>query len=448
MPGMRLELTPRNAAINASVVALTILVCGALTVAVISEFVVGTLTDERVRVSVESLEAASHYFPNSARLHSRLAELTQQQGDLSLAESHVLRAIDRSPYNYRFAVMLALIEESKGDNQLAEQSLRTALKLAPNKAEVHWNLANVLLRRGELGDSLEEFRAGSALKRSLLPSTLSLIWRASNGSVEALDNVTSDDPASRITLARFLVNHSRPAEAAQVFDAVDRQARLASAESAGLLNVLVASKNLELARSLWAGTVEAEGHQPELISNGSFESDRVEGFSQFDWIIKASDYAKVAISKGNSRTGTHSLRIDFAGRDTTRLDNEIQQLVVVRPGGHYLIECYAKPESLITSEGLRIVVTTAPSGPAEWLAMSAPVAVGNSDWQRLVAEFSAPNNADGRAMGLYVSIKRRPKFSYDEPTKGRIYFDDFALTEQPAVISEAPVTKLPASPRP
>lgn len=428
---MKLEFTLCNAAMKASAILLAIVVCGALTFEVLSAFVVGTLTDERVKIGVESLEAASHYFPNSARLHSRLAELTEQQGDLSLAESHMLRAFDRSPYNYKFAVTLASIEESRGDYERAEQSLHAALKLAPNTAEVHWNLANLLLRRGELGDSLDEFRAGSALKRSLLPSTLNLIWRASNESIEALESVTSDDATSRITLARFLLNHSRPVEAALVFDNIDRRARLASAECAALLNALIASNHLELARSLWAGTVEETGRVPDLISNGSFESDRVDGFSQFDWIIKRSDYAKVSISKSNPRTGARSLRLDFSGRDTTRLDNEIQQLVVVRPRGRYRIECYAKPEGLVTSEGPRIVVTTGRS--SEWLASSEPVAAGSSDWQHLATDFTAPDSADGGAVGVYVSIKRKPKFSYDEPTRGRIYFDDFTLSEQVAL---------------
>ena len=107
-------------------------------------------------------------------------------------------------------------------------------------------------------------------------------------------------------------------------------------------------------------------------------------------------------------------------------------MIVVSPGAHYRLECYAKAEGLVTAEGPRIVVTTRSS---EWLAMSEPVVTARSDWQHLVTEFTAPNSADGSAVGLYVSIKRKPKFSYDEPTRGRIYFDDFTLSEQVSVAS-------------
>ena len=30
----------------------------------------------------------------------------------------------------------------------------------------------------------------------------------------------------------------------------------------------------------------------------------------------------------------------------------------------------------------------------------------------------------------YVSIVRLPRYGYDEPTRGTIWFDDFKLTEQ------------------
>jgi tetratricopeptide (TPR) repeat protein len=438
---MMVDFTLRSLAAKAAVMLLAVCACGALIFAVISEFIVGTLTDERAAASLTALEAATDYFPNSARLHGRLAAIAEREGDLSLAESHILRAIARSPYNYNFAAMLASVEESRSDCDSAERSLREAIRLAPNKADVHWSLANLLLRRGELGPSLEEFQTAAALKRSLLPGTLNLIWRASNGSVEALEIVSGEEAAARIALARFLLNHSRAEEAAAALNTIGREQRLASAECAALLSDFVRSNQLELARSLWARTVGANDREPRLISNGGFESDAVEGFSQFDWKINRSDYARASIAEGNARTGARSLRLDFLGRDTTRLDNEVEQLVVVKPGAHYRLECYWKSDGLVTSEGPRIVVTTTPAASPEWVASTEPVAAGRSDWQHLETEFVAPSSLDGRPLGLYISIKRRPKFSYDEPTRGRIYFDDFTLTEQPPVATERQTAK-------
>jgi Tetratricopeptide repeat len=429
---MKLEFTLDKFAPKAVVMLLATCLCGLLIFAVISTFIVGTLTDERSEVTSKTLQAAAQYFSNSSRLHSRLGALMEREGDLSQAESHLLSATAISPYNYNLQLMLASIEESRGDRLLAEKALRTALTLAPNKAEVHWNLANLLLRRGELDSSLEAFRSAAAIKKKLLPGTLNLIWRASKGSLEALEDVTGDEPGARITLAKFLLNHSEVAKAAEIFNSLDRKARLASAECAAMLDALVKDNQLQLARSLWIGTT-AVGPDQQTISNASFETDAVKGFAQFDWTINRSDYAKVTITRDSAHTGGRSLRIDFAGRDTTRLDNEVRQLVVVNPGKRYSVECFAKSEGLVSSEGPRLVVTTGRS--SEWLASSEPVAASRIDWQHLAAEFTAPNSAGGSPVGLFVSIKRKPKFAYDEPTRGRIYFDDFTLSEQVSVAS-------------
>jgi hypothetical protein len=49
-----------------------------------------------------------------------------------------------------------------------------------------------------------------------------------------------------------------------------------------------------------------------------------------------------------------------------------------------------------------------------------------SDWQKLVVSFVAP--ADLSLATL--AIVRTPRFSYDDPTSGIVWFDDFSLVEQ------------------
>src|SRR5438045_9223265 len=96
---------------------------------------------------------------------------------------------------------------------------------------------------------------------------------------------------------------------------------------------------------------------PSLVWNGSFEGKILKGFEQFDWTIGQSQYARIAITSGIAHSGARSLRIDFAGRDTTRLDEEIKQLVLVKPGVRYRLECFIKTEGLLTPEGPRLAVS-------------------------------------------------------------------------------------------
>jgi tetratricopeptide (TPR) repeat protein len=423
--GAGLEVSVNRAAPRLAIAVVTLTVCSLLVFEIVSNFIVGVLTDERVTFSSDTLAAASGYYANSPRLHARLAAMLEQGRDPARAEESAFRATRLSPFNYNYRVLLAAIRESRGDIVEAEQSLRAALALAPNKTEVHWQLANVLLRQTNLDQAIGEFNAASRLNPDLLPVTLNLVWRASGGNLDAVDAVTNVDAGARLALAQFLLKQGKVEHAADVFGQLQTNARLVSREAGAFLNDLIAAGHLRLAHNLWSAAI-GDAANP-LISNGSFEAEIPRDFAQFNWITYNNDYAEIRIGKGASRTGARSLRIDFVGRDTTRLDGEIKQAIVVRPGARYRIDCYANAGKLVSPEGPRIAVTTSTS--SEWIGASEPVAAGETGWQHMTLEFTAPRATNGKSPALFVAIKRRPRFSYDEPTRGTVYFDDFMMTE-------------------
>jgi hypothetical protein len=406
----------------------TLFVCALLAVAMLTQAIAGILTDERVTVSRELLARGVRYVPKSALLQARLAEaeMSEDERDLPSIEARAMRAINLSPWDYNHHLLLASIKETGGDRAAAEKALRTALSLAPNNTDVHWRLANLLLRQGKMAGSLEEFRKTISADNSYLPSTLELIWRVSGGRLDAVNALAGDKPQTKLLLARFLLNQSRVAEAGSVFNNIDGKARLAMPESSAFIDSLIAKGDLILARYSWTTTVSASdpAQSPALIWNGGFESDILKGFAQFDWTISRNDYARPGIDSSTFHSGSRSLRVDFAGRDTTRLDGEIKQLAVVRPGARYRLECYVKTDALVTPEGPRIAVTNITLQSD--IAVSDAVAAGTSDWHRIAIDFVAPQSAQA----IVIKIKRVPRFSYDEPTKGTVWFDDFTLTEQ------------------
>ena len=397
---------------------------------IISRFVIGTLSDYRVPVTRDMLQEPLTYFPNSAGLNARLAsaELSESDRDLASAKAHALRAVNLSPYEHRFLMTLGAVEEASGDRKAAEAALEAARKLAPNNWTVHYRLGNLLIREGKVSESLERLRVAVAANQTLLPGTLDLVWRASGGDVSAVETVAGSSPKARLALARFLLKMSRPAEAVNVFGSIDRGDRLASSsESAAFLNSLIAAGNVSTARALWS-EMSGGDRQSSLVWNGGFEAEVLKDFAQFDWSFGRSEYARFALDSAVARTGTRSLRIEFVGLDTTKLDNEIRQLITVRAGARYSLECYVKTSGFESPEGPRVVVTSASS--ADWIAASAPVSQGANDWQRLSIDFVAPQSTSGQTPAIYISIKRKPKFSYDEPTRGTVWFDDFQLKEQ------------------
>jgi tetratricopeptide (TPR) repeat protein len=404
---------------------LTVAICACLALLIVSRFVVGTLADRRLQVTRGMLKMPVEYLPGSARLNARLAaaEFAESDRDLAGAKVYAERAVNLSPFDHRFWLTLASIEEATGDRRSAELALRTACELAPNYWSVHYRLGNLLVRERKVAESQEEFRRAIAANDTLTPGALDLVWQASRGDVNAVRSVCENNPTAKLALAQFLLGKSKPVEAAEVFNSIDRASRVsAAAESSAFMSGLIAAGKMETARDLWSDLVGVD-RGAALIWNGGFESDIQRSFSQFDWSFDRSEYAILSLDPGSAHSGSRSLKIEFAGRDTTTLDNEIRQLVAVTPGARYVLECYFRTEDLEAPEGPRVVVT---DDASNWIAASAPVPAGSSDWRPLSVEFVAPQTGKG---AVVISIKRKPRFSYDEPTRGAVWFDDFSMKQ-------------------
>jgi hypothetical protein len=346
--------------------------------------------------------------------------------DLDRARAAVEQSISLSPFDYSHRLTLAAVNEAQGDRPAAEAALKEAIRLAPNNIDVRWRFANVLVREGKLEESLGQFRIATSANDSLLPGTLDLIWRVSGGSARAVEAVTGPDPKHRLTLARFLLKMRRLSESAEIFRGLNRNAQLDNAESGAFLNELIQAGGLNVARTLWMDLrgADSSASAPGSIWNGGFESDILRDFSQFDWNIARSEYARLTVDSSAAHTGARSLRIDFIGRDTTKLNGEIRQMILVLPGIRYQLECYTKSSGLITPEAPRLVVTDRAS---KELVVSNPMATESNDWERVAVEFTAPA-AVGGVSAVYVTLQRLPKYAYDEPTRGTLWLDDFAMS--------------------
>jgi tetratricopeptide (TPR) repeat protein len=424
-----IEIKVSNLAKKAIVVFSALCVSAVLLLAAVVNCAQGLLTDQRVNVSRELLNAGISFIPNSASLNARLAEaeMGDEDRDILTIESRARRAVNSSPWDYRNRLLLATIQEAEGDRAAAEQSTQEALALAPNYTEVHWRLANLLLREGKLTKSIAEFRAANSSNPSLLPGTLDLLWRVSGGNIAPVQAVTPRDPKAQLLLAQFLLTQSRASDAITLFSGIDRNALVAMPEISTFIDSLMSGGRLDEARGLWVGLVGGiyaqPGHPLPGVWNGGFESDIAKNLAQFDWTLKRNEYAVPIIDSSTSHTGSRSLRIDFTGRDTARLEGQVKQTIILRPGTRYRLECYVRAERLETPEGPRIVV--ADGGSSTEIATSDPLRAGSSDWRPVTLDFTAPANS----RAAVVTIKRIPKYSYDNPTRGTIWLDDFVLTE-------------------
>jgi len=463
---------------RAGVLATVLFVCVLIGRIVACDFIVAALTDDRGGGARDELQAANRLFPNSARLNQKLAEAefsdagvgdagngtALENPNLADAREHARRAVELSPHNHYGWLILASIDEALGDRSEAEQDLATAKQLAPSNADVNWRYANLLLREGKIAESAPAFRVAVDSNPSLLPAVLDMVWPVVTGNTTAgqpsanqsarmlsqAKTVVGPGAQAQMQLALFLARRADFQDAAEVFRGIDPQALRASSDTALFLTALENQGQPALERELWAQmiTSSAGGDQSHatasnqaypIIWNGGFESDIFTDAGPFEWSIGRTDYAKFSVDGGISRGGMRSLRIDFAGRDTTRLDGELKQMIVVRRDAHYRLDCYVRADGLVTTGGPRIAVTS-DSGQ---LASSEPIPAGSYEWRPVTVDFVATQQGpphsgslpgsqtnrqgDSGEVALWISLVRTPKYSYDEPMRGKLWLDDFSV---------------------
>ncbi len=407
-----------------------LILCFSLLRLIYERFVISVLATKSTAVQQAALASALHSFPTSPRLQARYADVLLQQvlespQTIVQAETAAMRAVQLSPFDAKNYLLLAAAKSVNGELAAEATHLQEALAVAPSNAQIHWRLANVLLRSGKIEVAVDEFRSAVTANPALLPLSLDLLWQLADGELNKLKQATGDKPGNQLVLAQFLLQKSRVDDAIQIVNQIDPETRLAAPETGGFLNDLLTGGKLEAAHQLWMALRGSRDDNQPLLWNGSFETASPAHLSQFDWQLRSSEYAQLTLDSYVVHSGTKALRLDFTGRDTTRLSNEIRQMIVLRPGARYRLSCFVRTAKLFTPEGPRVAITT--QDGARVIAATNPITTEAANWQPLTLDFSAPP----QTAALLVTVQRLPKTSYDDPTHGTIWFDDFSLTALP-----------------
>jgi hypothetical protein len=123
---------------------------------------------------------------------------------------------------------------------------------------------------------------------------------------------------------------------------------------------------------------------------------------------------------GQSRKGTHALRISFLGKEN--LDwHHIYQIVPVRPERAYQLTYWWKSKSITTDQGPFVEIY---SYDVRGLYKKGPMAVGSRDWEQVDVAFTAP--ADCHA--VVMRLRRIASLRFDNKIQGILWVDDFAMT--------------------
>ncbi len=407
-------------------VLLPVVLLGGFMLSVIrAHFVVRQLSDVRFTFEPGVFAAALSTWPQSAWLNLGMAKaLIREKGDFAAALPYAELAVKLMPHNDAAWQVLGQAQDGNGEAAAAEKSLQRAVELAPRNSDANWALANLLLRLNRVEESVQPFGRAGEMNASLYPLAFDLLWQVGGKRLDLLRAIAGTKFEAQTALLQFFAEQNLFDEAASLFKTLDRRKAKLDPQCAQFINTLIGRKQFALARSAWldlaGGADRSDGN---LLWNGGFELPPVlPPLNQFDWFLGESKFARFGFEAERGRAGSVALKVIFQGRDTTSLNGETFQLVAVTPGVQYRLECFAKAENLVTPEGPRLAIRNA----GAVLATSAPVEPGSQDWQHLQLVFTVPlENA-----GINITLVRIPKYAYDEPTSGVIWFDDFVLRAQ------------------
>ncbi|HQR33995.1 MAG TPA: hypothetical protein PLK30_14760 [Blastocatellia bacterium] len=424
---MTLTIRLNNLFIRIGWAVLGSIICLIFANAIFSHFLVRNIADRRIAFTPVALNAAAKRLPYSSRIQFRLAEAeleaaASEPDKLDKAQEHALRSASLSPWNYKHWQLVALAKDVDGKVDEVARMLQVATRLAPNNSDLNWRLANFWLRQGNQPEAMKAFRLATRNRADLLAEAFDIVWQASGHDVAALDELVNEETTAKLTQAQFLAEQGQVEASINVFRNIDAQAKLRSQTAQTFISALIQANRGQEARELWLAVVGGDASSGNGIWNGGFEQSAPKDFGHFDWALKASNFARIGFDRSVAHSGTKSLKLFFAGRPDTKLENEIQQLVVLKAHTHYRLECYALAKNLTTSEGPRIALV----GQKGVLAVSEVVSADSSSWQHLIVDLVAPPES----VIAYIAITRIPKAEYDGPTKGIVWFDDFKLTEQ------------------
>ena len=403
------------------------------------------IADPRFQIDRQGLLMIHRNIPDSPRLNLRLAdsylaEVANGQQALEAARYHSRLAAEHSLWDYRAAHTLGTILEIDGDQEGAERALRSAVRLSPNYTRANWALGNLLVRQSRLAESLPFLANAARLDQSLYPAVFELLWEAAGGEATFALQLTAGNAEAQLGLIEYLLDRSQSEAALALFHQIDLDQRRRSARTARFIARLIEMGELRQARQLWAEIYPERLLAAHDLANGDFEQptmlDRGESSeleSLFDWTFTPSNFARIGIDTGSASTGSRSLRLTFVGKDTTTLRNEIRQQLALKPGAAYRLSFAYRTVDFTSPLGPRVAVITDSGIIAQSAAIPNSPAGTGSNWTEASFQFTAPVDQHRK----YLAIIRQPQFSYDEPTRGGIWFDDFTLREIVAPVGQS-----------
>src|SRR5258705_7288423 len=322
------------------------------------------------------------------------------------------------PDDYVLWLSLARACELSGDTNAAIAAAKQAIPLAPDYAEPHYQLGNILLRAGQTDEAFRELRVAGASNPTLMLGVIDLAWSVSHGNVQFVMNaIKPTTSAGYQMLAQYFGQHGEVDAAIAMYSAAGSEGEH---YRRAYLHDLIATKLFKAAAKLWAVGRQSAALPGVLIDPGfEKESDLTE--PGFAWRIGDPPQGfHLSLDTANPGEGNSSLKIEFAGASEPA-SPVITQLVMVEPGTRYQLHFAVRSEGIV-SGGLPLVVVM-DADSSKMLGQSEPFPKVTDGWREYTIDF----DSEQAASAVQIALQRQACNSSPCPIFGRLWLDKFSL---------------------
>jgi hypothetical protein len=365
---------------------------------------------------IDSANAAISLSASNPDAHYVLATILEPT-DLPTAIAEYRQAALARPEDYVLWLSLARSSELNGDTAGAIAAARQAVPLAPDYAEPHYQLGNILLRAGQKDAAFKELRLAGASNPTLLPGIIDLAWRVSGGNVQFVTRaIEPETPATYQALGQYFRQRQ---EVGATIAMLVAAGSVAEQDRRSYLGELIATKRFKDAANLWK-VGRQDGAVPGVMVDPGFEQESNLKDPGFGWRLGEKDTGfHLSLDTDKPRQGRSSLKIEFSG-DSDPFSPIISQLVLVDSGVHYQLHFAAKSEGLV-SGGLPLVIVM-DAGDNKVLGQSDRFPTTDG-WREYTFDFVVGPSAGA----IRIELQRQACSKSPCPIFGRLWLDNFLL---------------------
>ncbi|RMG06103.1 MAG: hypothetical protein D6735_04540 [Acidobacteria bacterium] len=366
-------------------------------------------------------EVLVYLAPDNPITHNALALILEKsftEEDLKLSLLHYKKAVELSPYDYRFWLNLGVATDKYADSAEAELYLRKAVELAPHYARARWALGNNLLRQGKTEEAINEIKQAIEADKQISVAAVAVLWQFLNGDYQKILMYIGDSSEARLALSSVLARDGREEEAFLVWNELSLIEKKESELSKELLNHFISKRKFHMALKM----LKQMGDQEldfEKIRNPSFEEViKTKGENIFDWRITDGLSPQIGINRDQKMNGEQSLFMFFDGAEPGNL-RFIEQTIAVSPNTEYKLKFFFRTNLKSQNTMFWQIIdanTDKMLGRTDYLMAS-------SDWMLMETSFKTEDKTEAVILRLAYQPCPSPNCSIS----GKVWFDDFKL---------------------